>query len=206
MAWDPAGILGRQAHDYHGFTIVGCDSTDRWWTLSAERLKGPPTEILDAACNLILKFRPHTVSCEDVGQSGTWLELLGLELDRRDILRPAFTYYSPASVPKPVRISLLQPRWERDKIILKPDQSSLRKQYEHFTLGGELAHEDELDSMVQHIDIATPAIDEFIEIFNPIDPEWVAREARQAREAQAEQAEREIEYAGSGLRGRNMWA
>ena len=206
MAWDPAGIHGRQSHDYHGFTVVGCDSTDRWWTLAADRVKGPPTEIIDAAINLILAFRPHTVSCEDVGQSGAWLELLGLELDRRNIGRPAFVYFSPESVPKAIRIALLQPRWERDKIILKPDQTSLRKQFEHFSLGGELAHEDELDSMVQHIDMAVAATDEFVEIFNPIDPEWIARESRERRAALKAEQDEEEEYVGSGIRGRSLWA
>lgn len=208
MAWDPAGIKGRVAHDYHGFTIVGCDSIDRWWALAADRIKGPPTEVIEYAVNAVVKYRPHTVSCEDVGQSGTWLELLGMELDRRGIMRPAFAYYDPASVPKAIRIALLQPRWERDQIVLKPEQSSLRRQFENFTLGGKLDHEDELDSMVQHIDIATPATDEFVEVFNPIDPEWIARESRLSREARrdAEDEAAESEYVGGGIRGRNMWA
>ena len=204
MAWDPAGIYGRKTHDYHGFTIVGTDSNDRWWVLAADRRKGPPTEIIDYAIALILRYRPHTVSCEDVGQSGTWLELLGSELDKRDIARPNFAFYTPASVPKPVRIALLQPRWERDAILLKPDQSSLRKQFEHFTLGGELEHEDEIDSLVQHLEIAYGAEDTFVETVNPIDPQWVEREARLSRERQVAAADEE-EFVGGGIRGRNIW-
>lgn len=204
MAWDPAGVHGRQAHDYHGFTLVGTDSTDRWWVLAADRIKGPPTEVIEHGVMLVLKYRPHTVSCEDVGQSGTWLELLGMELDRRGIMRPAFVYYEPQSVPKAIRIALLQPRWEHDQIILRPDQTSLRKQFEHFSLGGELAHEDELDSMVQHIDIARPATDEFVEIVNPLDPQWLEREARIAREARRA-LDDEPEYVGGGIRGHSAW-
>jgi hypothetical protein len=206
MAWDTAGVHGRKAHDYHGFTVVGCDSQDRWWTLCAERRKGPPTEIITYAVDTIIKYRPHTVSVEDVGQSGVWLELLGNELDLRKVYRPQFVYYSPESVAKAVRIALLQPRWERRGIILKPDQSAIRKQYEHFTLGGELEHEDELDSMVQHMDIAHPANDEFVEVVNPIDPEYVAREKRLARAAAAEVDIEAQEYVSGGIRGRNVWA
>lgn len=206
MAWDPAGVHGHKAHDYHGITLIGCDSQDRWWTLVAARLKGPPTEIIEHAVNLVMKFRPHTLSCEDVGQSGVWLELLGMELDQRKIYRPQFIYYSPEQVAKPVRIAMLQPRWERKGIILKPDQSAILKQFEHFTLGGELEHEDELDSMVQHIDIAHPAHDEFVEVVNPIDPEYVAREARLAKERRLADDVEAAEYVSGGIRGRNVWA
>ena len=151
-----------------------------------------------------MKYRPHTVSCEDVGQSGVWLELLGLELDRRKIARPAFVYYQPENVPKAVRIALLQPRWEKDAILLKPSQSAIRTQFENFTLGGELEHEDELDSLVQHIDIAQPATDEFVEVVNPVDPQWLAREARLALEAR-KALDAEEEYVGFGIRGQNIW-
>lgn len=206
MAWDPAGIKGRQVNDFHGFTLVGCDIGERWWLLAADRRKGPPTDIIEYAVQLILRYRPHTVSCEDVGQSGTWLEMLGMELDRRNIPRPAFVFYNPESVPKNIRISLLQPRWERDGIILQPDQQALRKQFESFSLGSTLDHEDELDSLVQHEAIARPSQDSEMPMLNPIDPEWIAREARLERERQAALMDEGANYAGSGIRPRNVWA
>ena len=60
--------------------------------------------------------------------------------------------------------------------------------------------------MVQHIDMAVAATDEFIEAFNPIDPEWIARESRERREARKTAEDEAEEYVGSGIRGRSLWA
>lgn len=182
IAWDPAGRKPTRTSDSHGITIVGDDPTDRWWLLEAEGIKGRPTDIINRMCNLILFYKPRTVSCEDVLGQGLWLDLLRMELDLRGIPVPGFHEYSPKGVSKNARIELLQPRWERGGLIIRPTQTAFMRQADQFSPGVEQDHEDILDSLVQHIEVARPASAMGPVIDNPFDEQWFARKARIEKE------------------------
>lgn len=182
LAWDPAGRRQTNDSDFHGITVVGCDPHDRWWIHEAVEIKATPSVVIAKVCRLLAFYAVHTVSIEDVNQSGLWGDLLKAALDERG-MSVQIVYFSTGGVPKHVRIQALQPRWERGAIILKPEHIALKRQFDLFAPASPLAHEDILDSLVQHIDVARPAADEVRHVdTNPIDPEYTAREKRRKRE------------------------
>lgn len=179
MAWDPAGIKGKRKTDFHGLTVVGDDPMSRWWILEAIARKMPPKQLLNEIIKLILFYRPHTFSIEDVGQQTLWLEMLKDEIERRHlgVPMPAWVEQTTANYSKQTRIQMLEPKWERGEIILLPTQTNLLRQFDEFDPMAEMDHEDELDSLVQHLAIARPASVDFLSMSadNPVDPEWEKR-------------------------------
>lgn len=182
LAWDPAGRKATRISDKHGLTVVGCDERLTWWLCAAIGAKGTPTAIIERVIRLILRYRPWKISCEDTFGSGLWLDLLSAELVKRNI-SVALHSFATGGVSKAARIELLQPKWEGEGIILKRDVEApsplalvypdVWRQFDAFTPGTELDHEDELDSLVQHLGIARPPmLGGSVLDANPKDPEW----------------------------------
>ena len=196
MTWDPSGRKYNRKSDFHGLTVAGCDPMNRLWTLEAEQKKGTPTEIINRVCNLISYYKPRTISIEDTAQLGLWIDLLQVELRARG-LQVGIHEYLPRGVAKSARIEMLQPKWERGEIILKPGQHDFYKQIDDFAPGSVMDHEDIIDSYAQLLEIAQPAVEDAAEKFNPTDPEWEARRARLKLE--------DIKHSRAG-RGGSRWA
>jgi len=192
IAWDPAGRRQTRKSDSHGITVVGTDFSDVWWVLEALALKAPPTVVIDRMCRLILIYRPWVVSVEDAFGSGLWLDMLKDECVRRG-LRVNFVEYSTGNVPKNERIVLLQPRWENGKTILRAGPDGLPvhprfvTQFDRFSPGTTLDHEDELDSLVQHLRLTrVPEEQQVTYDYNPMDADYAAFQKR--RDAESEGA------------------
>lgn len=187
ISWDPAGRKPNRTSDSHGIIVNGTDIQDRWWTLEAASVKLPPMGVIGHLIRYITVYRPWAVSCEDAFGSGLWLDMLREECIARGVHpMPIFIEWSTGGIPKPERIMMLQPRWERGDWVMRqnPDGSwahpDLYRQLDAFSSAG-IDHEDVLDSYVQHLTLRRKPSDAplTMEEVNPLDPEFTERLKRE---------------------------
>jgi phage terminase large subunit-like protein len=151
LTWDPAGPNPTQGSDYHGLAVVAVDPHDHWYVLEAEGVKGLPTQVLQEVARLVQFYKPHSLSCEDISQSGVWIEL-ARSYFREIGLAAFFSSYKPGNQnSKLSRIEALQPRFEQRRITIDPRLVGLLEQLSEFP---ELDHDDILDALAQARDFA----------------------------------------------------
>ena len=159
LAWDPAGREStNKKTDFHGLTVVGNDSADVWWFMKAEELKLPLDQLLEHVALTIRNYAIMKVSIETrgAGMQGLYIDLLKPVLKRFGLEHIPIHEWSPGNAEsKDTQIRSLQPRHRQGRWWFRKGYCEpLIDQLDDFP---QLAHDDVLDSAVQHKVVSRPA-------------------------------------------------
>lgn len=153
MALDPA-FAGMQKNDANGITVVATDADDNWWVLHAEAYRGSINEVLKRLVDLIRRFRPEVFAWEVVSAQILYEPLLIRALEDARLPIPSlYRYKESQKKRKSIRIEALEPRYRAEQLFVKDDLTDLIEELRKYP---ELQHEDVLDSLAQHLEIAIP--------------------------------------------------
>jgi phage terminase large subunit-like protein len=156
LAWDTAGHNPTKESDFHGITVVGCDTLKRLLVLEGFQKKDVPNKIVEIVASQIIHYRPHTVSIEVVGQSGVWITLLTNYLMQNNLYMPYIVENKPPNtMNKFTRIdTVLQPLMANNMLFIGSECFELLDQMEEYP---QVDHFDIIDSLAQHWNIIRPA-------------------------------------------------
>lgn len=161
MAIDPA-YSGQRGSDYTGVTVVGTSQEGVWYVLEARRLRGGPENTMSAIVYMVRKYWPRQVAVETVFHQEVYRLLFIQLLKEHGIRVPVRPYKESTKKSKHARIEALQPMFKQRKIFLRRGLDDLYQELEDYP---EVAHDDLLDSLAQHLSIARPARpDEYVVI------------------------------------------
>lgn len=155
-ALDPA-VSSKTTSDASGITVCGTDPADTRWVLEADPFRGQPDAVAAQCCMYIVRYQIKTFSIESIAFSYLFKDLL-LPLVRAAGVDCAIVEYTASQrFTKHTRISRLQPRHKRGGLRIATHLERLKYEMENYAGPGSLDHEDLLDSLAQHEEIARPA-------------------------------------------------
>lgn len=142
MAIDRAYSMDRTA-DFTGIVIVGVDSDNRWYILSAERFKGDEKTLIEKIFDLKKFYSPLKVGIEQKSYAYTLKPTLDQEMQRRNEFF-LITELKDLGKAKSLRIEALLPRYEANGIFFKKGQDDLIDELTTFPRG---QHDDLIDAL-----------------------------------------------------------
>lgn len=152
MAIDPAVALDNKA-DYTGIVICGTNDREQIFVLDAIKIKANPDEIIDTIFNLNTVWKPNVIGIETVA----FQKVLKYYIDKRQtetkVFLPIEEIKADTRKSKYMRISALQPFFERKQMFVKEDLIDLIDQLKMYpkTIKDDLA-----DALSMHLQLYRP--------------------------------------------------
>lgn len=155
-ALDPA-VSSKTTSDASGITVCGTDPADVRWVFEADPFRGQPDAVAAQCCMYIVKFQIKKFSIESIAFSYLFKDLLQPLIRAAGVDCVIVEYTASQRFTKHTRISRLQPRHRAGKLPIAAHLERLKYEMENYAGPGSLDHEDLLDSLAQHEEIARPA-------------------------------------------------
>lgn len=155
-ALDPA-VSSRVKSDASGITVCGTDPADTRWVLEADAFRGQPDAVAEQCCMYIVRYHIKKFSIESIAFSYLYKDLLQPLIRAAGVDCVIVEYTTSQRLTKHTRISKLQPRHRGGKLRIAKHLERLKYEMENYAGPDSLDHEDLLDSLAQHEDIARPA-------------------------------------------------
>lgn len=152
LAVDPALTASKTA-DFTGITVVGTDIEGRWYVMEADNFKGVPHEVIDRIVRYTQLYKPVVLSIETVAAQILYRPLLVPALYEAGVEPRIYEYHAPPYRSKSQRIEALQPKFKGGMIYIREGLEDLIEQLDRYP---EVEHDDLLDSLAQHLEIARP--------------------------------------------------
>jgi phage terminase large subunit-like protein len=151
---DPAVSQSEYA-DESSIIVVGVDSENNWWILETRTGQWTTFELIEQLFAVHAQWKPITMTLEVIGQAQGIMLPIHDEEDRRKIYLPLMEITSRGDIKKEIRIrSVLQPRFERGKVFIRPEMFELEEQLLHFPRS---KRDDMIDALTDVEDIAFSA-------------------------------------------------
>lgn len=149
---DPAISLENHAC-YTAFCVVDVDVDNMWYLKVARRVRITATQTIKLIFDLHQIFKCNMIGVESVAYQEALMHFLDAEMRRRKINVPVHAIKRSPDQSKPVRIRSLVPRFEWQRILVKPGLAEFEDEYLKFPRG---AYVDILDALSSIEEIAFP--------------------------------------------------
>ena len=149
---DPAISLSEKA-DYTALTVVHVSQENDWYLEVARRERLTATQTIDLVFQVNRIFKPLMIGIEAVAYQKALLHFLDSEMRRRNQVVPIHPVTRGPDKTKEMRIRGLIPRFEWNRIFVKPGLIDFEDEYGKFPKS---PHDDILDSLSSIEEIAYP--------------------------------------------------
>lgn len=149
---DPAISL----EDHACFTavvVIDVDENNVWYLRLAKRLKITATQTIKLVFDLHKIFKPQLIGIEIVAYQEALMHFLDEEMRKRKIVIPVHGVKRSPDQSKPIRIRSLVPRFEWQRILIKPGLVEFEEEYLKFPRG---SYVDLLDALSSLEELAYP--------------------------------------------------
>jgi hypothetical protein len=155
-ALDPAAS-SKVKSDASGITVCGTDPADNRWVLEADPFRGQPDAVAAQCCMYIVRYQIKKFSIEQIAFSYLFADLLRPLVKAAGVDCQIVPYTEAQRFTKHTRILRLEPRLRQGKLRIAAHLARLKYEMENYAGPGSLDHEDLIDSLAQHEEIARPA-------------------------------------------------
>lgn len=149
MTIDPAISL-KETADFTGITICDTFEDGRIFVQEALELKLSVDEIINTIFDLNFRFKPDIIAIETIGFQRVLKYFIEKRQSDEKIFLPLEELKSSNRVSKHMRITALQPFFERKQMLIKADLNNL---YEQLKMYPKTTHDDLADSLSMHLEI-----------------------------------------------------
>lgn len=147
---DPAISL-ENAACFTAFVVVDIDSDGMWYLKAAKRVRITATQTVELIFKIQEMFKCRAIGIEIVAYQEALMHFLADEMKKRQKLLPVCGVRRSPDQSKPIRIRSLVPRFEYERILVKPGLADFESEYLKFPRG---AYVDILDALSSVEEIA----------------------------------------------------
>ena len=149
---DPAISLEDSAC-FTALTIIDVDEANNWYLKVAKRLRITATQTISLIFDVYEHYKPQVIGIEVVAYQEALMHFLDSEMKRRRITIPVHGVRRSSDVSKMMRIRSLVPRFEWQRILIKPGLTEFEDEYLKFPRG---TFVDILDALSSLEELAYP--------------------------------------------------
>ncbi len=149
---DPAISLEASA-DYTAVVVVDVDTENTWYVRVAKRQRITATQTIELIFKLATDFKCKMIGIETVAYQKALMHFLSDEMRKRKVTIPIHAVNRGPDISKGMRIRSLVPRFEWQRLYLKPGLYDLEDELNKFPRG---SHDDLLDALASIEEIAHP--------------------------------------------------
>lgn len=149
---DPAISLD-QAACYTAFTVVDVDVDNQWYLKAARRVRYTATQTIDLIFKIQDVYKCKQIGVEAVAYQMSLMHFLDAEMRKRKVIVPVAPIMRGPDKSKGMRIRSLVPRFEWQRILIKPGLTEFEDEYLKFPRGSFV---DILDALSSVEEIAHP--------------------------------------------------
>lgn len=149
---DPAISLD-EAACYTAFVVIDVDVENTWYLKLARRERITATQTIELMFDLHARFNCRIIGVEAVAYQMALMHFLDQEMRRRAKIIPVHAVKRGPDISKPTRIRSLVPRFEWQRILIKPGLLDFEDEYLKFPRG---SYVDILDALSSLGEIASP--------------------------------------------------
>lgn len=143
---DPAISL----EDHACFTavvVIDVDEAGTWYLRLAKRLKITATQTIKLVFEIHKIYKPQVIGIEIVAYQEALMHFLDEEMRKRKVVIPVYGVKRSPDQSKPIRIRSLVPRFEWQRILIKPGLAEFEEEYLKFPRGSFVDLLDALSSL-----------------------------------------------------------
>lgn len=163
---DPAISLD-QAACYTAFVVVDVDVDNVWYLKVAKRVRITATQTIKLIFDIHKIFKPRVIGVEAVAYQMALMHFLDAEMRKRKTVVPVHPITRGPEASKMMRIRSLVPRFEWQRILIKPGLVDFEDEYSKFPRG---SYVDILDALSSIEEIAYPPEPEKKALKRPASP------------------------------------
>lgn len=184
---DPAISL-EDAACFTAVCVIDVDESGMWYLKLARRLRITATQTIKLVFDLQSIYKCNAIGIESVAYQEALMHFLAEEMRRRKTTVPVYGIKRSPDTSKEMRIRSLVPRFEWQRILIKPGLADFEEEYLKFPKG---TYRDILDALSSLEEIAYPAEPETKDerVPRPNSPDYEKHFIRQLHAKKSEEVE-----------------